>query len=110
MNKLLKNYDADTRFSGVSGIEHLQMLQNRSLLASIETKLTHPERALLAQADQRLLVHAHEFWLEISRFTNLAEERQRLNPPPEQWWWYLDVLAQLPKTDPLELIPKATPA
>ncbi len=108
MNKLLENYDTDTRFPTVSGIEHLQMLQTRSLLASIETKLTHREHALLTKADQRLLVHAYEFWMEISRFANLAEERQRLNPPPEQWWWYLDVLAQLPKTDPLELTTEAT--
>jgi hypothetical protein len=110
MNKLLENYDVDTRYPGVSGIEHLQMLQTRSLLAPIEAKLSHKERALLTRADQRLLFHAYEFWIEISRFTNLAEERQRLQPPPEQWWWYLDVLAQLPKTDPLELTTEVTPA
>lgn len=104
MNKLVKNYAVDTQFPGVSGIEHLQMLQNRSELAKIETSLTTEEHHLLAQADQRLLTHAFEFWAELSRFINLVEERERRQPPPEQWWWYLDVLAQLPKFSTQEAI------
>lgn len=104
MNKLVKNYAVDTQFPDVSGIEHLQMLQNRSELAKIETTLTVEERRTLAQADQRLLTHAFEFWKELSRFISLVEEREQHQPPPEQWWWYLDVLAQLPKPSPQETI------
>ena len=101
MNRLLESYTVDTRYPGVSGIEHLQMLRTRSRLAEIEDTLTTDERRLLAEADQRLIDHVSEFWAEISRFADLAEERRRLQPPPEHWWWYLDVLAQVPALAPV---------
>jgi hypothetical protein len=110
MNKLVKDYAVDTRFPKVSGIEHLQMLQIRSRLAEIETTLTSQERQVLTEADQRLFANASEFWAEISRFADLAEERQRLQPPPEHWWWYLDVLAQLPELPAQEPSPAEVPA
>ena len=110
MNKLIKNYTVDTRYPGVSGIEHLQMLRTRSRLAEIEDTLTADERRLLAEADQRLIDRVAEFWAELSRFVDLAEERRRLQSPPEHWWWYLDVLAQVPALVPAretkrELVP-----
>jgi hypothetical protein len=106
VNKLVKNYDVDTRHPNVSGIEHLQMLQNRNRLAEIENTLTAAERRLLAEADRRLLSHVAEFWAEISRFTDLAKERQQRQPLPEYWWWYLDVLAQLPYLETKEQGPE----
>jgi hypothetical protein len=108
MNVLVKRYDVDTCYPGVSGIEHLQMLKTRSQLAEIESTLNSEERYILAKADQRLLTHSYEFWSEISRFTDLAEERQQLQPPPKHWWWYLDVLAQLPRNPAKE--PLSEPA
>jgi hypothetical protein len=107
MNQLVKDYAVDTRHSKVSGIEHLQMLRTRSRLAGIEPTLTSEERRVLAEADQRLLAHASEFWAEISRFADLAQERQQLQPPPEHWWWYLDVLARLPELPARELAAEA---
>jgi hypothetical protein len=110
MNKLVKDYAVDTQYPDVSGIEHLQMLETRSRLAEIEGTLTAEERRVLETADQRLFAHAAEFLAEISRFADLAKERQRLQPPPEYWWWYLDVLAQAPTFTPTrqpkpELVP-----
>jgi hypothetical protein len=110
MNTLVKRYIVDTCYPNVSGIEHLQMLQTRSQLAEIETTLNPEEHRLLAEADQRLLTHRYEFWTEISRFADLAEERQRIHPPSNQWWWYLDVLAQLPRDVMKEPISEPTSA
>jgi hypothetical protein len=96
MNELLNNYMIDVRHPGVSGIEHLQMLQNRTRLATIETALSGQERQQLAAADRALIAQAHVFLEELSRFVDLAEERRRLQITPNQWWWYLDVFAGLP--------------
>lgn len=96
MNPLVQDYAVDTQNPDVSGIEHLQMLHNRSQLARIEASLTVEEKQMLAEADQRLYAHAGKFWQAITDFADLAAERRRLQPPPEHWWWYLDVLAQTP--------------
>ena len=96
MNELLQNYVIDTQHPGVSGIEHLQMLHNRSKLAEIEPTLTQEECQQLVAADLLLLFYAKEFWAELSLFIDLAQERQRLNVTRQQWWWYLDIMAQLP--------------
>jgi hypothetical protein len=111
MNKLVTDYAVDTQYPDVSGIEHLQMLDTRSRLAEIEDTLTAEERHVLEIADRRLLAHAAEFLAEISRFADLAKERQRLQPPPEYWWWYLDVLARAPVFVPAhEYEPELAPA
>ncbi|MBI3360505.1 MAG: hypothetical protein HY023_05275 [Chloroflexi bacterium] len=96
MNELLRDYVIDTQHPDVSGIEHLQMLRNRSRLAEIEIALTPEERQRLANADQTLVAHARGFMAELSRFVDLPDERRRLGITQEQWWWYLDVLAVLP--------------
>jgi hypothetical protein len=96
MNESLQSYVVDTQYPGVSGIEHLQMLRRRSELVELEHTLSHKERRLLAEADKRLVAHAVEFLAELSRFVNLAEERNRLQIPSSHWWWYLDVLTHAP--------------
>jgi len=96
MNELLKNYLIDTQHPDVSGIEHLQMLRNRTKLAALMASFSAREQQQLAIADQMLVAHAHEFVVELSRFINFAEERRRLQITPEQWWWYLDIIAELP--------------
>ncbi len=96
MNELLQNYVIDTQHPGVSGIEHLQMLYNRSKLAEVEPALTADEYQQLAAADLLLVFYAKEFWAELSDFIDLAQERLRLNVTKEQWWWDLDIIAQLP--------------
>jgi hypothetical protein len=96
MNEILKGYVVDARHPAVSGIEHLQMLRARSKLAEFEATLSADERQQLMAADQNLAAHAAEFLAELSRFTDLAEERRRLNIAEDHWWWYLDVLAALP--------------
>jgi hypothetical protein len=96
MNDLLKNYLIDTQYPDVSGIEHLQMLRNRSKLAEMEATLTSDERQQLVAADLVLVFHAKKFLAELSRFIELADERRRLGISRKQWWWYLDIIAQLP--------------
>ncbi|MGB0389152.1 MAG: hypothetical protein ACPGWR_30380 [Ardenticatenaceae bacterium] len=96
MNELLQNYVMDTQHPAVSGIEHLQMLHNRSKLAEMEAALTAEECQQLVAADLLLVFYAKEFWAELSHFIDLAQERHRLNVTKQQWWWYLDIIAQLP--------------
>ncbi|MFQ5593106.1 MAG: hypothetical protein ACE5HA_03055 [Anaerolineae bacterium] len=99
MNRLLKHYRADVEFPGVSGAEHLEMLQIRDKLARIENQLSHEDRVALMRADLQLLEQADVFYAELSRFINLAQRRQQQQIPPARWWWYLDVLAQLPRPE-----------
>jgi hypothetical protein len=96
MNQLLTTYLIDVKHPNVSGIEHLQMLENRSKLARMEQQLTLMERRKLAMADRQLARHAHRFLQELSQFINLAEERRRRQLLPNEWWWYLDVMVQIP--------------
>jgi hypothetical protein len=96
MNTLLEQYMVDVDYPEVSGIEHLQMLETRSKLAAIESRLSPAERQALAAADHKLATHAVAFLDELSRFVNLAEERQQRQVKPFEWWWYLDVLVQAP--------------
>ncbi len=96
MNELLKYYLMAVESPGVSGFEHLQMLDVRDNLQQIRSELTAEELDLLAGADYRLLTQAAAFHAELAQVTNLARERTQQNQPPAHWWWYLDVLAQLP--------------
>jgi len=96
VNEILQAYVVDTKFPGVSGIEHLEMLKRRSKLAEMEQYLSSEESRQLVEADTRLVAHASEFLAELSRFVDLAEERRRLRVPSAHWWWYLDVLMLSP--------------
>ena len=110
MNELLQSYLIDTEHLNVSGIEYLQTLRTRSQLATLESGLTPEEQRALAEADQRVASHASELAAELSRFVDMVEERQRLQPRPAEWWWYLDVLAQAPTFPPSSRQPEAVTA
>lgn len=96
MNDLLQNYCVSVELPDCSGLEHLEMLENRDRLAELETNLTKIEKQKLALADFQLIEKAREFYSEISRFVNLAAKRQSEEISPHRWWWYLDVLSSLP--------------
>jgi len=96
MNQLLAHYLVDVEFPDVSGMEHIQMLQIRDEIATVEATFPPTESQKLAAADKRLLEQAPDFYAELSRFIDLAEQRQTHHISPDRWWWYLDVLAQLP--------------
>ena len=96
MNPLLKNYLVDVEYPEASGIEQLQMLERRSELAEIENTLSPLEKTQLAEADRKLALQADKVLAELSRFVNLANEREHLQPPVNEWWWYLDVLVRAP--------------
>lgn len=103
MNELLKQYLVDVEYPGVSGAEHLQMLQIRDELAEQERAFGPQERKALAAADQRLIEQAVEFYIELARFIDLAQYRQEHQIASDHWWWYLDVVAQLPRAEALPL-------
>jgi len=95
-SNLLKNYQLAVTSPHVSGFEHLQMLDIRDDLEIDKTKLTLEELEILAKADHQLLTLAEDFYAELSKITDLVQERHQHNPPPSHWWWYLDVLTQVP--------------
>jgi len=72
------------------------MLDIRDDLEIDKTKLTLEELEILAKADHQLLTLAEDFYAELSKITDLVQERHQHNPPPSHWWWYLDVLTQVP--------------
>jgi len=96
MNQLLKNYAIAVNHPDVSGFEHLEMLMVRDKLATIEPMLPPTERRQLAEADQRLVERADDFYAELNRITDLAYEREHRRVPSSHWWWYLDVLIHAP--------------
>ena len=63
LNDLLTAYEIDVRFPDVSGMEHLDMLLTRSVLAEFERNrpLTVEQCARLAEADRTLAVQTVRF-------------------------------------------------
>ena len=107
LNDLLTAYEVDVRFPDVSGMEHLDMLLNRSALAEAERTrlLTVEQHTRLAEADRILAAQAVRFHQAIQRIADLETWRHQEQAPPEHWWWYLDVVAQLPSPPIAELAP-----
>ena len=93
MNKLVEGYAVDVQFPDVSGIEHHYMLFVRDKIVEIEHELSAEEKAILREADARLMRDAALFMPELSRFIDLADERKRKDISPDRWWRYLDVIA-----------------
>jgi hypothetical protein len=96
MNRLLVHYGVEVQHPGVSGAEHLEMLQIRDRLAEREPTLTSKEQEALAEADCVLVERATAFYQELLRFLDLAVYRWEDGIPPARWWWYLDVVSHLP--------------
>ncbi len=92
-------YEADVQSPNVSGMEHLNMLMNRSEIAKSEAHLTDQERQRLLEADKLLLQKANLFFQTISEIADLAAWRRDENVPVSHWWWYLDVITQMPPTN-----------
>ncbi|MFN8492756.1 MAG: hypothetical protein U0350_34455 [Caldilineaceae bacterium] len=97
LNALISAYETDVQYPDVSGMEHLDMLVTRSVLAENTQRLTPAQQARLAMADQALLQQARLFYAAIQRIADLVAWRTQEQIPSAHWWWYLDVLAQLPE-------------
>ena len=97
-NDMITAFEVDVRFPDVSGMEHLDMLLNRSELAQAEHdgQLSNEQRVRLAEADRILLKQVERFYGSIKQIADLEAWRRQEDVPPEHWWWYLDVLAQVP--------------
>jgi hypothetical protein len=93
---LIESYEADVQFPGVSGMEHLDMLMNRSEIVKYEAHFTGYEKKRLREADRLLLKNATKFYSAIRRIADLAIWRVDEKVPPSHWWWFLDVVVQLP--------------
>jgi hypothetical protein len=77
-------------------MEHLNLLQIRSKLASLASELSATQHERLQRADQKLLAGANEFLSAIQQIADLSSWRTQEQVPPSHWWWYLDVIANLP--------------
>ena len=96
MNQLLRNYSIQVDYPDVSGAEHLEVLQIRDRLAETEADFTSEERAILAEADRKLMMNMMKIHQEISQFIDLSRYRIEQGISARKWWWYLDVLNYLP--------------
>ena len=92
----LRAYEVDVQDPEVSGMEHLEMLFNRSELSKVEAALNGKQRQRLDVADQQLIAHARQFYTAIQAIANLQSWREHKQEPPDHWWWYLDVLSTAP--------------
>lgn len=93
---LIVAYETDVDFPDVSGMEHLDMLINRSEIAHGEACLTDKQKVRLHVSDKKLLQKAHQFYNAIRSVADVAAWRRTRKIPAEEWWWYLDVIVQLP--------------
>lgn len=98
IDDMITVFEVDVRFPDLSGMEHLDMLLNRSELARAEQagQLSDEQRLRLAQADRILLEQVERFYGSIKHIADLESWRRQEDAPPEHWRWYLDVLAQVP--------------
>ncbi len=105
--ELIAAYEVDVQFSGVSGMEHLDMLMIRSEIARHERHLSDKERKRVLEADEVLLQCAKQFLESIQSIADLSSWRRDEDAPATHWWWYLDVITQLPAS--LEPLPSTRP-
>jgi hypothetical protein len=96
VNQLLQNYSIQVDYPDVSGAEHLEVLQIRDRLAEAESDFTDEERAILVEADRKLMMNTTRIHQELSQFIDLSRYRIEQGISAQKWWWYLDVLNYLP--------------
>jgi hypothetical protein len=96
VNQLLQNYSIQVDYPDVSGAEYLEVLQIRDRLAETEAGFASEERAILAEADRKLMMNTMKIHQELSQFIDLPRYRIEQEIPAQKWWWYLDVLNYLP--------------
>ena len=98
IDNMITAFEVDVRFPDVNGMEHLDMLLNRSELARAQhdSQLSNEQRVRLTEADRILLEQVDRFYTAIKQIADLEAWRRQEDAPPEHWWWYLDVLAQVP--------------
>ncbi len=102
--KLIVSYRAGVQHPEASGMEHLNLLQIRSRLASLMPELSATQREQVIKADQELLTSADKFYQAIQQIADLSSWRAQENISPSHWWWYLDVIIHLPEPMALEIM------
>jgi hypothetical protein len=96
--RLLEQYIADVQHPDVSAFELLDLLQTRSVLATLEAQLSTDERQRLEDADSQLFAAAPVFLSRLLELAPLPTLRRRANVSPSHWWWYLDRLQPATRT------------
>lgn len=93
--RLLRDYSVSVRHPGVSGFEVLELLDLRSRIAELETKLTEEEKRRLEEADSLFLKSVSRFYESLAQVGDLAKMRGQMGVSPSHWWWYLEKLVQV---------------
>jgi hypothetical protein len=92
LEKLLLSYETDVRFPDVSGMEHLDMLLNRTEIENNKSLLSAEQQERLVVADLQFVRQIDRFYAAIDQIADLGAWRAKVEPPSTHWWWYLDVL------------------
>jgi hypothetical protein len=96
--RLLEQYIGDVQHPDVSAFELLDLLQTRSVLATLEAQISPDERQRLEEADSQLFAAAPLLVSRLLELAPLATLRRRANVSPSHWWWYLERLQQAIRT------------
>ncbi len=84
-------------YPNISGFEVLELLDARSTVAEIESKLTHEEKVELEKADSLFLSNSNKFYKSVTQVADLNEMRKRAGIPPSHWWRYIEKLIKIKK-------------
>ena len=93
----LKSFIVGVNYPNVSGFEVLELLDARSAIVEIESKLTHEEKVELEKADSFFLSNSNKFYKSVTQVADLHEMRKRARVPPSHWWWYIEKLVKTKK-------------
>lgn len=96
---LLKSFIVGVNYPNVSGFEALELLDARSAIAEIESKLTKEEKVELEKADSLFLSNVDKLYKSVAQVADLNEMRKRAGIPPSHWWWYIEKLVKTRKAN-----------
>ena len=94
---LLKSFTVGVTYPNVSGFEVLELLDSRSAIAEVESKLTQEEKVELERADSLFLSNLDKLYKSVIQVADLHEMRKRARVPPSHWWWYIEKLVKTKK-------------
>lgn len=97
--RLLRSYCAGVRYPESHGLELDHLLFVRDGLHEAFEQLATQERAEVEAADRILLENAAMVAKSLAETVDIRARREELAPGSSRWWWYLDVIANLPRSE-----------
>ena len=94
---LLRSFIVGVNYPNVSGFEALELLDARSVIAEVESKLTQEEKVELERADGLFLSNLDKVYKSVTQVADLHEMRKRAGISPSHWWWYIKKLVKTKK-------------